>query len=79
MKIMHSCCPAARLALRAQALRSPDNAYQWWVDGGVGVKVTVIFCPWCAVNLELDRQARAAEFERNRDREPIDIRTRRKP
>jgi hypothetical protein len=75
---VHSCCPSARIALHARRVRQPgdgdgDNAYRWYV--GRVAETTVIFCPWCAVNLELDRRQRAAELAAA---PPTDIRGRRK-
>lgn len=77
---VHSCCPAARIALHARRDKarvvSDGDAYRWYC--GRVAEVAVIFCPWCAVNLELDRRARAELTAREREK-PTDIRSRRKP
>jgi hypothetical protein len=49
----HECCPAARRYLKATKLRSLANTYHWRV---IGTDLLITYCPWCAVDLERDRQ-----------------------
>lgn len=63
MTAHHSCCPSARIALHARRLPSTTtdgDAYRWFV--GHGNVTVVIYCPWCGVNLEVERRARGAKL-----------------
>jgi hypothetical protein len=53
MRPVHACCPAARHALKATKLRSHRDSYRWRI---IGTEFYPIYCPWCAVELEVCRK-----------------------